>query len=104
MLFRLSFLLARTYVAISQRVFPTNVIIRWMRQPGHLRYAWPLSIGLFFAYAHLATWIDTQPGEDTHGWLRLVVVFASLDGLKFACAVLVWPLIGAFRMLRRTLN
>lgn len=101
MLFRLSFMLASAYVVISQRFFPTNVIIRWMRQPGHLRYAWLLSIGLFFAYAHLATWLDALPAGGTNGWLRHAVLVTSFNGLKFACAVVVWPLLGALRGLRQ---
>ncbi|QAY68754.1 hypothetical protein [Xylanimonas protaetiae] len=101
MAFQLSFLLASAYVNFSQRYFPTNIITNWMRQPGHLRYAWPLSIVLFLAYGNLAMWLDKLPAAETNGWLRLAIYVASLDGLKFASAFVFWPIVGALRGLRK---
>lgn len=101
MLFRSSLAFAATYTNFSQTYLPTNIVIRWMRQPGHLRYAWPLSIGLYFGYYGMARWIDSLPATETSGWLALALVIACIDAVKFACAAMVWPLIGAYRGSRR---
>lgn len=101
MIVQVSFVLATAYVNFSQKYFPTNIITRWMRQPGHLRYAWPLSISLYFAYFAIAVWISELPGADANGWLQLALFVACIDALKFACAVVLWPLMGAYRGLRR---
>ncbi|MGM7420844.1 hypothetical protein [Cellulosimicrobium sp. CpK407] len=101
MAFQLSLALATAYMNFSQTWFPTNIIARWMRWPGHLRYAWPLSIALYFVYAGIAMWLDGLPAAETNGWLRLAIVIASIDALKFACGVVLWPLMGAWRGFRR---
>ncbi|MEU2200613.1 hypothetical protein [Isoptericola sp. NPDC019482] len=95
------FTLALAYARFSQRFYPTNVIARWMRQPGHLRYAWPLSIALYVGYYAVARWISDLPGADTNIWLQLALFVACIDALKFACGVVAWPLLGVCRGLRR---
>ena len=102
MIFRISFVLAAVYVNFSQRYFPTNIMARWMRRPGHLRVAWPLSIGLYVAYYGVARWIHSVSATETSGWLQLALAVACLDALKFACGTVVWPLVGAYRRLRRS--
>ena len=102
MIFRSTFALAAVYVDMSQKYFPTNTMARWMRQPGHLRFAWPLSVCLYVGYYGVARWIDSIPATESSGWLQqLALVVACVNALKFACGAVVWPIIGASRRLRR---
>ncbi|GAA2725767.1 hypothetical protein [Cellulomonas aerilata] len=100
MIFRISFVLAALYVNFSQKYFPTNIMARWMRQPGHLRFAWPLSVGLYLTYYGVARWIHSVPATETSGWLQFALAFACLDALEFACGAVVWPFMGTYRGLR----